>query len=396
MLAGNFGAQLVSLLFYPLLVRLFTPYDFGTFGTFLSLMVISAIFASGQLHMGFIKTKDEEELAELLWMFRRFSFFGIVFSSLVVFLINLKFNYFPLSLVVFFPLLLSCYILFEASKMLGIKLEKFKFVSVSTSANRFSSNLFKVLLGIISSSSVYLIISEILANFLASLFLFKKIKFKEKKPTEWKNFLKKFSHFPIYASLSNFFQFGLMEFPIIVLALFYNKQEIGYYVLSMRLVMQPFAIIGNSAGSIISKKLVSDFSKGITSRITIIKLYALYLFIGISIFLITAMTPEKWFLYLLGEKWMGLKSILLPLTILTTAKLSSGLHIYYYIATESVKIKSIWKSIQLSSVVLLIYFYHELPFTELLWLTSITEAGIDMLFTLYTINFKIISFNKNH
>jgi O-antigen/teichoic acid export membrane protein len=385
MLVGNFGAQLVSLLFYPVLVRIYKPEDFGIFGTFSSFMVIAAIFASGQLQMAFIKCREKEELNNLLWVFRVYAIWGVIISSLIVFIVNIKFSYFSTSLLVLFPFSLVSYLSFESNKMLAISLENFKIFSGVNAINRVGSNIFKLLMGSLSATTNSLVFSELLTNLFSSLTLTKKLKTKAIKPTAPWELIKKYRHFPIFASLSNFFQLGLLEFPVLILAIYYSKYEIGLYVLSLRLILQPMAVIGNSIASIASKKMVNNHAEKNSNILILLKIYGFYLTIGVLVFLTTYSIPATWFHFVLGKNWNGIQEVLIPITILTTAKLSSGLHIYFYIAADAIKIKTVWKAIQLSTLVFLIIVNHHFSFNELLWLICIVEAVIDLMFTIYTV-----------
>ena len=393
MLMGNFGAQAISLLFYPVLVRIFDPQSFGIFGTFSSFMVITSIFVSGQLHMAFIKCHDPQEIKELLWVMRTYVLVGTVMATPIVLIINFKFHYFPFYVIALFPVALISYIASESSKMMGVRNESFKSLSTATSGNRLGSNFFKVIIGLIHASPLSLILSEISANGLSAWYLHKKNPMAFSRPRSAILLLKKFRQFPLYTTFSNFFQWGLIEFPVIILAVYYQKIEIGFYVLTLKILLQPLAIIGNSVGSITSKKLVLNHLNKDSNFKILSRIYGLYFLLGSSLFVLIYSIPDEWVTFVLGQKWAGINVVLAPLALLSVAKLSSGLHVYFYIAADVIKIKSIWKAIQLSSVTLLIYLNHHLPFADLLWLICLTDAGIDLLFTLYTV---FIQARKSH
>jgi len=384
-LTGNFSAQIISLLFYPLLARIYEPTDFGLFGTYSSFIVVSAIFASGQLHMAFIKAKDSEELSQINWLFRFYSFFGTIVVTGIVFLIDHAFGYFPEYYILFFPVSLVAYMFFDAAKMISIREDKFKFMSQAVGLNRFTSNILKVVSGKLLAHPVTLIFSEIAAQSISILFMRKKLKVLSIRPSSPFSLLKKFNHFPLFATFSTFFQLGLIELPVIILAKYYSPNEIGFYVLSLKILLNPLTVIGNSIGSVVSKKMVEDHHKNNSNQKSLIQVYGAYLVIGVVAFSTVYVVPERWLLFILGQKWQGFKDYLLPITLLVTAKLSSGVHIYFYVATEEMRAKSVWKALQLVTSLIIIFKLSYLPFVQLLWIVCITEAILDFCFTIYTV-----------
>jgi O-antigen/teichoic acid export membrane protein len=366
----------------------FTPNDFGIFGTFSSILVIGSIFASGQLHLAFIKCHDDSEIDELYWLFKFFMLFGTLIVSTIAFLINFRFQYFPNWYSSLLPFSIWAYLSFEGEKMLAVRAEKFGNMSRAVSMNRLLSNISKIGLGKFFATPIILIISEVLTNTLSYLSIKKKISINAKKPKSINILLKKYLDFPIFATLSSFFQLGLTEFPVLILALYYDQKEIGPYVLSLRLLLQPLTVIGNSLGSVVSKKIVTNHTNKISSRKMVTKIYSSYILIGFVFFFTIKMIPNQWFVYILGENWANFKEILLPMSLLCSAKLSSGLHIYYYVAINEVRVKSIWKALQLTSVIASIVLCSHLPLAHVLWIASSIEVIIDLAFITYTISFR--------
>jgi O-antigen/teichoic acid export membrane protein len=162
-------------------------------------------------------------------------------------------------------------------------------------------------------------------------------------------------------------------------------------VIVTRIVLQPLAIVGNSIGSVVSKKLVTNHAAQEANNTLILKIYFLYSLIGAGIFLCVYLFPAHWISVLLGGKWDGIKEILMPISLLSIARLSSGLHIYCYIASEKLKVKLLWKIFQLGAVIVLIIALPKKNFVDLLWITCGVEAVIDLIFTYYTIFFQVRS-----
>ena len=61
MLSGNAIAQMVGLLFYPLLTRLYRPEDFGLLNLFLSIGGVLVLVANADYHYAVLLPKNEKK-----------------------------------------------------------------------------------------------------------------------------------------------------------------------------------------------------------------------------------------------------------------------------------------------------------------------------------------------
>ncbi len=386
MISGNFGAQAISLLFYPFLVRFFVPEDFAVFGTLSSCAVIFSIFAGGQLNFALLKArKSSEEMGEILWLIKRFASVGILISVALLVGLNLKMEIFKLKDLVLFPVLLGSIIAFDVFKMLAVCTDHYHQLSTTTTMNRLGSNMMKIILGWFKSSAGGLIVSEILANIFSVFRLKKLVNVLSLRPSSGKFILKKYSQFPLYSTFSTFFQLGLLEVPILFYASLFEKELVGVYVLGVRILLQPLAVIGNALGTVVSKDMSEKHDRNISQKKMLKKIYSSYYGLGIVAFSFAWLIPQDFYTWALGHKWDDFRSIILPLSILSAAKLSAGLHIFHYAATERVKAMSIWKATQLALTITIILVFKEKGFLQTLWFVCITEAIIDLAFTLFTV-----------
>lgn len=386
MVSGNFGAQAVSLLFYPVLVRFFTPEDFAVFGTLSSSSVIFSIFAGGQLTFALLKTRNSrEEMSEVLWLINRYAATGVIISFLIMIGLNQFMNIFDWKHLLLFPVLLSSIIFFDVYKMLAVCTDNYTQLSKTTTINRLGSNLIKLGLGFFSPTVWALVFSEVVANTFSVIRLRSIVKIRSLAPASGKALLKKYSHFPLFSTFSTFFQLGLLEVPVLFYASLFEKELVGVYVLVVRILLQPLAVIGNALGTVVSKDMSEKHDKKLSQVHLLRKIYSMYYFLGLVVFLFALFIPQEFYTWALGPKWDDFRAILLPLSLLAAAKLSSGLHIFHYAATERVSVMSFWKAAQLAATILIIAVFQDQGFIKTLWIVCATEAAIDTAFTLFTV-----------
>ncbi|MUQ68169.1 polysaccharide biosynthesis protein, partial [Acinetobacter baumannii] len=97
-LLGNGAAQLIQFAFLPLSAFLYTPEQFGVFGTIQAYSTVLTIFISLQLYVAIPFEKNQKELYSLI----NLNFKYIVFSTIILLLVYILFhiNYFSILAIV--------------------------------------------------------------------------------------------------------------------------------------------------------------------------------------------------------------------------------------------------------------------------------------------------------
>ena len=85
LVSGNVVAQVISLLLYPLVTRIYSPEDFGLFGAYLSIVVITSALFTLQFNVGIpIPNKDTDAInLRILSFLSSFGFTLIVFLLVI-------------------------------------------------------------------------------------------------------------------------------------------------------------------------------------------------------------------------------------------------------------------------------------------------------------------------
>ncbi|MDB0112696.1 oligosaccharide flippase family protein, partial [Acinetobacter baumannii] len=87
-LLGNGAAQLIQFAFLPLSAFLYTPEQFGVFGTIQAYSTVLTIFISLQLYVAIPFEKNQKELYSLI----NLNFKYIVFSTIILLLVYILFH----------------------------------------------------------------------------------------------------------------------------------------------------------------------------------------------------------------------------------------------------------------------------------------------------------------
>lgn len=239
--AGTVAVQVITLLFYPLLGRIYTPADFGVLGFYTSSSLVLSIFCSGQFHMAFPQinqgTGEAKRLGELAIVF---SFCCCLLVSF--FLVAGVADFFGLDPDYWWlvPLFAFSLCLNEISKMWLIHLRNYGGSSLFVSSNRLFSNITKIAF----PKQLGLIYSEVLVNLILAIGVLSKMRI-----IRFRDFLsdiKKYRHYPTYYSFGALSQTFQQELPILVFRGLFPMSQIGYYVMANRFTVQSVLLITSS------------------------------------------------------------------------------------------------------------------------------------------------------
>lgn len=318
LIAGNVAVQVITLLFYPILGRIYTPADFGMLGVVSSLSVVLSIFASGQLHFAFPQLEENSQDSRRLL---KLSFLYTLCCVLLIFILsmagvfNFLFQHSSLYISLLIPIFTLAYASSEIMKMWLVHLRKYTVNSIVVSSNRLLSNCLKVL----APKSIGLIHSEVISNFMAVIVALKASKVSFRGLGEVRSLLKKYYYYPLFFTFGSLAQSLQQELPVFMFKRFFDSDTVGLYVLANKFTVQSVLLVSNSLILVLANKKDQNTLSRIKNELkTIFKFtfpLALLIFVFLSIF------GEKFFLMFLGHKWHGVGEISAYLSLLLFPKM---------------------------------------------------------------------------
>ena len=313
LVSGTTIAQVFSLIFYPILSRLFTPDEFGLLGSISTTSAIVVVLASCKYEAAIIIAKSRRERINLLALILLLAVVFCVGLLLIMFLFSddalafFNLSYMAGWIYVVPPVALSI-VIYNCFNEWYVKDAAFSSLATNKIINSGSVTLSKYLSGILKINGG-LVIGDLIGRGISALsciaFWIQKDKHLLKHVT-WKRIkqaAKVYIDFPRYTlpdSLLNVFT-GCI--PIFFLASFYGETSLGYYVMTINVMSIPFVFVGQAVNDIFRNQASNDFEKlGNCKRI-----YTSYLrkllplaiigLLGISYFL------PYIFSFVLGAEW---------------------------------------------------------------------------------------------
>jgi O-antigen/teichoic acid export membrane protein len=394
-MTGTGMAQTITILFSPILTRLFTPEEFGIFYLFSALADILVIFATGRYELAILIPKDEKDAANTFWTA---GFLSTVFSVLLfifIYAFNIKIGtwlrepkistwlYFLPPFILIRGWMVSFHYWYNRHK-------RFKIITGSKIAESSTNVGSRIGLGVLNLGTGGLIIGTLLGRLTTLLtyvyFFLKNNKEDFPKPDKAaiKLQLQRFKSFPKNMVPAGFFNASSTQLPNILINFFYTATVVGHYGFMNRIVRTPLSVIGRSFEEVFKQKASEELQQiGHCKNIfykTLKRLFA----IAIIPFIIFYFASPVLFELVFGEKWLVAGQYAQIFTIpLFLNFIASSLSSIFYLK-EKTQIYSRLSFLQLSLVIFafLLSQHYDLESKLLIYLLAIA----------YTISYSLMIF----
>ena len=359
---GTGGAQALTILFSPVLTRLFTPEEFGLFYLFSALSDILVIPATGRYELAILIPKKENEAANTVWasgiLATIFSFLLFVFifffnENIGIWLREPKISPW-LYFIPFYILIRGWMVSFHYWHN---RHKRFKVLTGSKLAESSTNVSTRIGLGLLSFGTGGLVIGTILgrtATLLTYIYFFikkdkKDFPFPKKKAIQQQ--LQRFKNFPKSMVPAGLFNSTSTQLPNILINFFYTATVVGHYGFMNRIVRTPLSVIGRSFEEVFKQKASEELHEYGHCRTIFYKTIKKLLLIALLPFLIFYFAAPLIFDFVFGEKWQiaGVYAQIFTLPLFINFIASSLSSIFYL--KEKTKLFSWLNFLQLSLVI---------------------------------------------
>lgn len=271
-MTGTAAAQLIVFSFTPVLSRLFTPDDFGVYGSFQSVLGIISASVTLQYSQAILLPKVTEDAKRLFFV----SCLSVVFVSTLSLLISLLFPAQTMALLhasnIWVPALLSISVLInglnQSLQAWCIRRKEFTRTSTSQVIRSLSASGIWAAGGLANAGSIAFILGAIFGDLAASLTLLRGVLcdiIQTLPMITWK-ILRDISHeyraFPLYSapqSLMNALSQGL---PVLLLGHYYGIGIAGAYAFGIRVLQAPTVLVLTALRQVLFQKASETHNDG--------------------------------------------------------------------------------------------------------------------------------------
>lgn len=312
-MSGTAIAQILGFALSPIISRLFSPSDFGIFGSFNAVATTIAAGVTLQYTQAIMLPKEKENAFNLFFVSCLCTLI-IAFILLTVCLIIpstvngvMKTNGKWALVLLVVAIVTSGFN--QSCQAWCIRVKAFKHTSASQVIRSLSSNGTQIGLGYLKAGAAGLIVSSILADILANLNL-ARVVFRDlvalRRNIRWKKMkqlAKVYRDFPMYSASMEMINSLSLGLPVLLLTHFYGIAVAGAYAFSMRIISTPMNFVLTALRQVLFQKAAEAHNNGDRLMPLYVKitsgLFALTLFPSLIIFI---WAPQL-FAWVFGSQW---------------------------------------------------------------------------------------------
>lgn len=318
MMSGASGAQIVTLLFSPLLTRLYLPEHFGQVGVFLALAAVLTPIAALAFPMAIVLAKDIQEAKKI----SRLSLgIALVNAAIFSFVIALNIDVIAQWLnaddgktyLYWVPVAMLFSAVLQITDNWVIRTQLFTVKAKVSVIHSCVINFLKVILGLSAPSAFSLIVIAILNPLINVFTLLAMVKNRvltsqrtqSSSSGNWQEIMVKYREFPLFQSPQALLNALSQGGPVVVLAALFGPASAGYYGVSRSILALPIILLGKAVGDVFYGRIAYEVNNKNYQKVKLLFIQStslLMLIGGIPLGIVLLWGPEL-FLFVFGEGW---------------------------------------------------------------------------------------------
>jgi len=319
--SGAVGAQILSLLLYPIITRLYGPEAFGVLGTFTALTKIVIPIAALTYPVAIVLPKRDRNAKTIIKLSFIITIFMSLLSLIILFIYKQSiidiFNLNDIgNLMLLIPIVIFFAWLMQITVQWVIRTNQFVINAKSEFYHSLIANLSKVGIGFFLPLASVLVVITTFAKgiraLLILLFLRKNktykndidVNFDKEKELSIKETAKKHYDFPLYRAPEELISTLSQNLPVLLLTSFFGPAAAGFYSIGRTVLSMPSRLIGKAIGDVFYPRITEAKHRGEDLNKLIKK--ATFALAGLGVFpfgLIILFGPFL-FSFVFGDEWL--------------------------------------------------------------------------------------------
>ena len=310
LVTGTSIAQAIPILIMPILTRLCSPEDFGIYASYLALVSMFGVVATGRLDMALMLPKKNEDSIRIILIAICLTFAITIFLYPLVYAIDIASSFLNLTIKAWhyhIPIGVLLFSLYALIISWHNRNKHYKLMSHSRVIQSSSISLSQVIVGSFGNYNLGLIYSDLLGRLIAIILIYKKtglinykIKFNKVKILA---LIKRYKKFPIIEAPASLVNVSAHHLPFIVLPFIFSSTVAGLYFLVFRVLMMPASLIGKAVLEVFKNRAQEDFTSTGNCRLIFKRIgVILFLMSLIPAILIVIFAPSL-FMFAFGKEW---------------------------------------------------------------------------------------------
>lgn len=312
--SGTAGAQLITMVFSPIVTRVYGPEVFGVLGTFSAILGILAPIAALGYPIAIVLPRDDRDSMALVKLSLCVALIFSVLTAIVLASVgDYFFDLFGIQqiegLSVFLPVALLGSVSMTVASQWMIRKKLFRIGAKVDIGVSFFSNALKTGLGLFSPTSFVLIFSTIVQTVVHALVLFSAVKREQKESVvsaqeqSLSSVARQYIAFPLYRAPQGFVASINQSIPVVMLAALFGPAAAGYYSLCRTVLFMPVTLISKSVNDVIYPKFNECRHEGKSIRKLLVKSTLVLAALALPPFVTVIFFGDVLFSFVFGEEW---------------------------------------------------------------------------------------------
>jgi O-antigen/teichoic acid export membrane protein len=338
LLSSNAISQLIGILAYPVITRIYSPDVFGEFTFFFTIAGILSIMVTARYESAIVLPKSEKKAVALFQLSVIFNLFFFVLLFFIISLWNEEIasilNQKGLApLLPLLPVVVLTSGIWQSFTYFFIRRKRYYSISAYNILQSSMGAILKCLLGVRGFMQAGLVwgqfggqFSGVVAGLAGNKHILKDIA-KVNKP-EILEAAKQYSNFPKFMLFKDLLNMLSGNLPVLLLSFYFGMKEIGLFSMALTLGFRPVNLFSSSIHQILFRKMserVQNREKLADICFSFCKMCSILI---LPFFFVFLLVPDNFFIMLFGAKWGGLGfylKLMLPwlFLIILAASLSS-------------------------------------------------------------------------
>lgn len=315
LVGGTTFAQIITILAAPVLTRLYTPEEFGTWALLISITTIVGIMACMRYEFSIMLPESDAEAINLLGLSLSIVLLITVISILPIYFfkhaIVLMLNAPQLENYLWLiPIFIFVNGIFQALNYWNSRTKHFKRLSFAQVSRSLSTTGTQIASGFIRYPlSGGLIIGSLVGNLVSTITLGGQIWRADKNfirsnlhPRKFVRGLKRYKKFPLIDAWSALLNSISWQLPTFLLAFYFSPVVVGFYSIGFRILQMPMSFIGTSLGQVFFQRAsVANSEGGLETLVETV--FKLLVIIGLFPILTLTFVGSDVFSVIFGNSW---------------------------------------------------------------------------------------------
>ncbi len=381
LLGGNVLAQVIALAAYFILMRIFSPDDYGLYNIFYSYIEVLIILSTLKYELAVVVADDDREANDLAGLTLRINTLVSLLLLTIVLVLwltgMLPGNFAQLGWMVLLipPMVFFC----GTSRVYGAlfnRMHRYRSIAVNETVNAGTGALLKIALGLLGMLQAGMPVGTVAGRAIANITYRLKLRQLGRTPsfhgdrTAAFSVMRKHRNFPFFVASKDFINSLSYNLPFLWLALYFDRAEVGLFALALTFTFRPANLLNTAIEKVYYARTAEGVRQGEPVGRMISRMLLVVNAIALPVCILAWFVAEPVFSFCFGGRWAGcgvyVRALLpwiflslsaTPLTFISNVFSTQRIEFYFYLVLLALRVAAIAIGVSAGGFLLAIRLY---------------------------------------